>query len=296
MDTSETLKRRIATAEDLQSVVKTMKALAAASIRQYELAVHALAEYNRTVELGLQVVLQHSRTLGPFLAPTATDSLGAIVFGSDQGMCGQLNDQIVAHALETLQASGVPADGRLVLAVGARAAARLEDAGQPVEARLPVPGSASGIGWMAEDVLLRLEEWHEKRGIRSMVLLYHQPLSRGSYRPRSLSLLPADRKWLRRLGAGPWPSRALPTFTMDRGRLFSALIRQYLFVSICRAFASALASEHASRLASMQSAERNIEDRLEELHADYRRQRQMAITGELLDLVAGFEALEGEAP
>ena len=48
---------------------------------------------------------------------------------------------------------------------------------------------------------------------------------------------------------------------MDETQLFRALIREYLFVSLYRAFAESLASENASRLASMQVAERNIDDR-----------------------------------
>jgi F-type H+-transporting ATPase subunit gamma len=86
----------------------------------------------------------------------------------------------------------------------------------------------------------------------------------------------------------------LPLFSMDRDQLFSALIRQYLFVSLFRACAESLASENASRLAAMQGAERNIEERLEELQTQFHQQRQMTITEELLDIVAGFEALSGK--
>ena len=58
MQTTESLKRRIKSAGDLLSVVKTMKALAAVSIRQYQKAVESLNDYNRTVEMGLQIVLK----------------------------------------------------------------------------------------------------------------------------------------------------------------------------------------------------------------------------------------------
>ena len=54
----EHLKRKIKSAGDLLSVVKTMKILAAVSIRQYEKALESFVEYNRTVEMGLQVVLK----------------------------------------------------------------------------------------------------------------------------------------------------------------------------------------------------------------------------------------------
>ena len=89
-------------------------------------------------------------------------------------------------------------------------------------------------------------------------------------------------------------SRSLPTFTADWHRLFSALIRQHLFVALYRALAESLASENAARLASMQAAERNIEEHLAGLTARYHQERQESITAELLDIVAGFETLEGE--
>ena len=74
--------------------------------------------------------------------------------------------------------------------------------------------------------------------------------------------------------------------------MFSSLIREYLFVSLFRAFAESLASENASRLASMQGAEKNIEEMLAELNSSFHQRRQMSITEELLDIVVGFEALQ----
>ena len=57
-DTLASLRRKIGGAGDLKSVVRSMKALAAASIGQYEKSVLALADYDRTVELGLAVCLR----------------------------------------------------------------------------------------------------------------------------------------------------------------------------------------------------------------------------------------------
>ena len=60
-DTTESLRRKISSAGDLQSVVRTMKALAASSIGQYEKSVRALADYYRTVELGLGACFREYR-------------------------------------------------------------------------------------------------------------------------------------------------------------------------------------------------------------------------------------------
>ena len=61
MQTPEALKAQIDSATDLQSVIKTMKALAAVSIQQYESAIEALRDYSCTIELGLQILLSQPR-------------------------------------------------------------------------------------------------------------------------------------------------------------------------------------------------------------------------------------------
>jgi len=295
METVESLKRRIKTTEDLKSVVKTMKALAAVNIRQYEEAVAALSEYSRTIEMGFQVLLRMRPEHAVIARPAPKKRLGLAVLGSDQGMCGPLNEQIVTHALKTMNELGIPPEDRTVVSVGARAAAGLEDAGQPVSEVIPVPGSAAAITTIVQAVLVGIERWQAPGGIDQVMLVYHRFISGANYRPHALRLLPVDQLWLRTLKQKKWPTRCLPTFNMDANHLFSSLIRQYLFVSLYRAFAESLASENASRLASMQGAERNIGERLEALQADFHRQRQMTITEELLDIVAGFEAMTGES-
>jgi F-type H+-transporting ATPase subunit gamma len=292
LQTTEYLKRRIQSAQDLLGVVKTMKALAATSIRQYQRAVESLAEYNRTVELGLQIVLRQSGE-SPAPAGSKAAKLGAIVFGTDQGLCGQFNHLIAAHALEEMKKTGVGTESRIVIAVGMRVADLLEDAGQQVFEVLSPPGSTAGITPMVQDITVLLEDWRFRRQIGQMHLFHHEYLSGAAYRPKSLCILPVEETWLKDLKQRKWESRTLPLFNMGWENLFRALIGEYLFVSIYRAFANSLASENASRLAAMQSAEKNIEERLDELFMQFHRQRQMTITEELLDIVSGFEALGG---
>jgi F-type H+-transporting ATPase subunit gamma len=144
---------------------------------------------------------------------------------------------------------------------------------------------------VVQDMLLHLEAWHTQQQIERIYLFYSRPLAGAAFRPHTVHLLPINQVWLTTLATEAWPTRVLPTFTMDWERLFAALMRQYFFVSLYRALAESLASENASRLAAMQGAEKNIADRLAELQEQFRQQRQTAITAELLDIVAGFEAL-----
>jgi F-type H+-transporting ATPase subunit gamma len=291
MEALEDLKRAIHVTGELQGLVKTMKVLAGLNIRQYERAAQAVSAYNRTIEMGLQVALQ--RLPEPLLPPRHAPGrkLGVIVYGSDQGMCGPLNDVIVEHACRALRRLAGRRDDQTLLAVGQRAATQLEASGQAVEAMLEVPGSIAGITATVHDVLRHIEDWRSRRGI-SMVALFYCKLTTGLfYRPRGIRLLPVDAGWVRGLRAKPWPSRRIPTYILETERLFHSLIREYLFGALFGAFADSLASENAARLASMQVAERNIEDRLKALTAEFHQSRQAAVTSELLDIVSASEAL-----
>jgi F-type H+-transporting ATPase subunit gamma len=291
MQTLDALKRKIDTADDLRTIVRTMKALAAVSMRQYERAVASLAEYTRTMDLGMQAVLRLEGAPFPPQPAVAENRLGTIVFGSDHGLCGRFNDQAVATALSTMQELAPEPGQRNVFAVGTRAAAGLEEAGQPVQDAMPMPASLAGITPMVQTLLMRLDTWRQQQRLGRIVLFHNRLLSGTAYSPQMVPLLPIDLTRFQRPLAPPWPSRSLPLHTMERGRLLASLLRQRLFVALYRAFAESLASENASRLASMQAAERNIEERLEELQALFRYRRQHSITEELLDIVAGFEAL-----
>jgi F-type H+-transporting ATPase subunit gamma len=291
MQTAESLKRKIQSAQDLLGVVKTMKALAAVSIRQYQRAVESLADYNRTVELGLQIVLKDSHG-ADVSGGQRSARLGAIVFGTDQGLCGQFNNIITQHAIEALDKTGINKEDRFFIVIGVKASDILVDTGQNVLEILATPGSTAGITAMVQDITLLLEHWRFNRSVENMYLFYNEYVSGATYRPRTLKLLPVDKAWMKDLQKKKWDSRTLPLFTMKWDRIFRSMIREYLFVSVYRAFANSLASENASRLAAMQNAEKNIEERLEELDVQFHRKRQMTITEELLDIVAGFEVLK----
>ena len=99
--TLESLRRKIDGAGDLEGVVRSMKALAASSIGQYENAVQSLDDYYRTVELALVACIHQA---GPVSfaegnRPSHERAIGAVVFGSDQGLVGRFNEVIVESPL-----------------------------------------------------------------------------------------------------------------------------------------------------------------------------------------------------
>lgn len=296
METTESIKRRIVNTEDLLSIVKTMKTLAAINIRHYEKAVESLADYYEAIEMGFQVLLHNTPQAILPAEPVPHSYTGVVIFGSDQGMCGQFNEQIATMALEELARLRVPGSRRVILTLGVRLTAHLEAVGHSLDDTWSIPGSVAGITPLIQDIVMKIDAWRVQQGINRVILFHNRPLSGASYQPHMLNLLPVNLERLRRLARREWPSRVLPMFTMDWQPLLSALLRQYLFVSIYRAFAESLMSENASRLATMQSAERNIEEHLDELNILFHQQRQQSITEELLDIVSGFEALTVNSP
>ncbi len=290
-DTTASLQRKISSAADLQSVVRTMKALAASSIGQYEQSVRALADYYRTIELGLSVCLRQSErasTATVSVPAKAAVTLHAIVFGSDQGLVGQFNDIISDFALKTL--ADLP--GKVhVWAVGERVHARLADAGLTMAGKFVVPNSVKAITPLVAQIQIQ-SETHRAPGDSGQVYVFHNRPQPGSlYAPVSQRLLPLDEIWQQSLTQVPWPTHILPEVLNDLPATLRALIREYLFISLFRACAESLASENASRLSAMQRAEKNIDELMGTLHGSFHRLRQSSIDEELFDVVSGFEAL-----
>ena len=297
-NSTEGLRRQIESAGDLQSVVRTMKALAASSIGQYEKSVLALGDYYRTVELGLGACFRESESVEPVADPQTTADLGpigAIVFGSDQGLVGQFNEVVADFAVQTLAAQPGKAE---VWAVGERVHARLADAGMPLMVLFAVPNSVGAITPLVGQIQIESEARRAKGEYARLFVFHNRPKSGALYEPVSQRLLPLDAVWEKGLARIPWPTASLPEVMRGGGMrnktgTLRALIREYLFISLFRACAESLASENASRLAAMERAEENIKDLLEGLQSTFHRLRQSGIDEELFDVVSGFEALAG---
>jgi F-type H+-transporting ATPase subunit gamma len=290
MQTVEEVRRQLEVAHDLHEIVGTMKTLAAASIRQAEEAVAALGTYYDTVERGFQILLRRTPDLWlPWTAASVEPDV-ALVFGAGQGLCGRFNERLAEYVQEHR-----PEKGPLgtVATVGDRIVPALERRGLSVALQFEAPSAVAGIPDAVRAVLMAVDTWQEEGGTTGVMLYHHKPQSGTAYTPRVQRLMPLDPDWFSHLRAQPWPTNQLPTYTMDEEALLAALIRQYLFVSLFRAFAESMASEHASRLASMQAAERNVEGRIDSLSTRLRQRRQHQITEEVMDVTAGFRALTG---
>ncbi|MDO8736610.1 MAG: F0F1 ATP synthase subunit gamma [Thermoleophilia bacterium] len=325
MQTLEELHRRIDNAGDMQSVVSSMKVLAVVSIRQFEKSLASLNDYSRAIELGLQAVLQQGppeirkaveaavsagtgvaempgsrraahvprAATGAPRATAARSRTISLILGSEQGLSGQFNEQIVNFAMETMDRLSIPPGQRRLVTLGDHAAFRLNAMNMEVERSFAIQGSVDGMTRCVREVFMHIGS--DRLSSETPVLIFHnKPLSGAHYRPHMSRLLPIDVDFLKELAVRPWPAKSVPMFTMDARQLFRQLIRQHIRIMVERSYVESLLSENTSRLLAMQVAEKNIGEYLEELKHDFNNRRQGEITAELLDIVAGSEALSAD--
>ncbi len=287
MTTLDQLGNRIKSASDLQTVVRVMKSLSAVSIGHCQRASRSLREYQAVVDRSLQVALMegHSRLADP-------GSLGEagilIVMGSDRGLCGRFNEVVIRKATECISDMVAESQQLRIVVVGDRSAQLLEATGRQVDSVIQQASSVEGIGQTVESIIRRIDQWQVEFNVEQVDLVHGLATERGTAEGRLERLLPIAPGILENLRSRDWPSNQIPAIIGDPDTTLSTLSSERLYIAIMRAAAESLTAEHTARLSAMQAAEKNIAETLEGLAADYRRQRQGAITEELMDIVSAY--------
>lgn len=290
MATLDQIKGKMQSSRRMHSIVRTMKSLAAVNVRRYMKASNTVADHEHIVHRGLS--LYFSARGGPSRDEPEPELPSpfvlVIAIGSDLGMCGPFNERTARRMVRVLDEYS---DRTVfVTVVGARLAAGAEFESDTVLA------NAASIQDVSRVVGKLLEVVDERRaGIADMevLLVSNSPTGKASYETRVTQLLPVRRYVI----APPDSQRSVPrrgnSIPLILGQPLRRLLRDLLVSGLSRAILGSLAAENAARLAAMEAAVRNVEDRLDELGRLFNRSRQQAITGELLDIASGYEALRG---
>ena len=284
MEGLQEIKKNINSTVNLKAIVNTMKAHASSNINQFQNAAKASMEYRNVLDMSLFVVLSEEEELQP-LEEVGKGTRLHIVFGSDHGLAGRFNERITAFALDNISKS----EDDKVIIIGQQVFQRLEY-DLNIYKTFMQPQSTDNISSMVNELLLEIDKLRDETPIEKIDLYYNKPYENATFAEETELLFPIDLFELAKKKV-QWDSKSIPTYFADRQIIISDLIKQYLFITLYRAFCFSLASENASRLASMQSAEKNIDTRLDELNFLFRRERQNSITEELNDIVSGFKAI-----
>lgn len=289
--TIEALKKRIKTTEDLREIVSTMKSLSSVSILQYEQANNALEKYRDNLQDAFHAYVRKEGL------PSQPNLLGKksyliILIGSDSGMVGKFNKEIILRAKAELKKNNINWKDVLFLTVGKRITMLAEQAKFKIYAKYPIANSVKMVNSIAETVIMKLDEATQKEGVNRVAVWYHKKVKNASVSLHKDEIIPFDTSSLLELKNKPWETNNVPLLPLDKKQMFSALLSEYLSIAVASQLNYSLAAEHYTRMTNMQNAEKNIDESLESMNLEYQQKRQENITDELIDVISGAEAMK----
>jgi F-type H+-transporting ATPase subunit gamma len=242
MQMLETIQRKIESARDLYSVVKTMKALAAVNIHYHARAVEAITEYHQSIEMGFQALLKEKPEILKKPILKNERRMGVIIFGSQRGMAGKFNVMIANSFMEWEKTKAFDYAQLKIAVAGERVEEQLKEIGYQPAARIDFPESRYNLNSAIQELLVLVESWRFQEKIDDIYLFYNK-LKRGViFEPFQFHLFPLDQEWLRDLALRKWPSRNLPLYTLPWDQLFYSFVHQFFYISLYRAFIESMAS------------------------------------------------------
>lgn len=270
---------RIESIRELRELMRAMRAMAASHVQEGQKALLGIREYTSVVEGAIAEALQlHSQVPATPVIPPAENTKVIVAICSEHGFVGGYNGHVVDQALAELDPNS-----RIGI-VGRRGADQLIERDIQPAWLLPMATQAGGVLSVARQVADRLAD------VSAVRLVYANYRSGARYEITSRSVLPLDPLLFADSRTSTPPLHHLSTSV-----LLERLAGEYLLVEIARAMMESFASENAARLQMMESADRNIDARVEHLEMQIRRLHQQTITEELLDLMTGAQAILSSA-
>ena len=287
----EELQHRIKTTSDLQGIVRTMKMLSSVSLGQYERALNSLVQYGTTLRQAFHGLFTQSFfDYTPPTLKTTTPKILAIVIGSDNGLVGRFNKDILNYTKTSSLSMGTTLNQMRIIAIGKRIGLLASSMNFHLSGTYSISNSIKEISSLATIILTKIDQEISNHHF-DLVEIFYNKQQNLSFTPQMRQLIPLSFNDFQRLKKTPWEGRMLPLITSNKEELFSALLHEYFTIQLAHALTSSLAAEHFTRMNHMQQAEKNIEEKLTGLNLEYQQARQNQITDELIDIISGATAI-----
>jgi F-type H+-transporting ATPase subunit gamma len=293
------VKNRIASVKNIQKITRAMEMVAAARLRRAETRIAALRPYAGAIR---RMTRQAAEAAGdvpalPILADRAEEKRVALLLvTADRGLAGAFNSQIIRAGLRT--ADEQIADGRDVVyyATGRRGVSSLTFRNRAPEQSFTGfterPSYAN-----AREIANALTAAYVDGKVDRVEILYNGYISPMSQEVRRETLLPLQKATILEAhedeehAAGNAAAHALVDYEPEPEEILARLVPDYVEISIFRALLESTASELGARMTAMRSASDNAGDIIDDLTLEMNRARQAEITQEIMEVVAGAEAL-----
>jgi F-type H+-transporting ATPase subunit gamma len=289
------IKRRIRSNENTRKITKAMELVAAAKLRKAEARIGALRPYaERMRELMIGTARATPARGFPLLeAREEVRAVAIVPLTGDRGLAGGFNAQILRRAFQIeREARGEGQDVRWLVS-GKKGRSTLRFRRYDVEQAWvdftdrPEYSDASAIA-------RKLSELFTEREVDRVVLVYNHYVSPLTQTVEVEDVLPIPRQALEEEEEKSAYEIALEgdfIYEPEPEIILERLLPAYLETTIYRALLESTASEHGARMTAMRNASQNVDELVERLTLDMNRARQAEITQELLEVVAGADAL-----
>ena len=277
------IKERIASVRSTRKITSAMKMVAAAKLHRAQRNIGALVPYAE--ELGhitSNLVGGEGVSSIPLATPREVQRVTIVGFASNGTLCGAYNGNVVRRTVKAVgewRGEGAEVDVRAVgeqLAKGVRReGVTCVDGYEELSDRPTYE--------MAADMAQRFMDDYLAGRTDRVELVYYKFLSAGTQNLVCETLLPVE------VGGGEGHGAVGTEYILEPGReeLIATIIPRQITLKLYTAALSASASEHAARMIAMQLATDNADKLIGELALEYNKQRQQAITTELLDIMGG---------
>jgi F-type H+-transporting ATPase subunit gamma len=291
MATQQDIKRRIRSVNNTKKITKAMELVAASRLRRAQARIEALRPYADRMQQLMVDVAAATGEVGdqPLLERREIQRVAVVALTGDRGLAGGFNANIVRRSLEIARSER--GEGREVmwLVIGRRGASSLRFRRQ--EIATAYTGITDRPSYAdAQAVAKRVAELYSGGEIDRVVLVYNHFISPLTQRLDELELLPVPETAL--TGAEAVKIEGSYIYEPDAREILSELIPAYLEITIFRSMLESTASEHGARMTAMRNASDNAGSLIDQYTLQMNRARQAEITQEILEVVAGADALE----
>ncbi len=283
MEQLRQLEQQIETIDELRDIIHAMRSLAAIYLKQAESQLRGVRAYRDVVTDAIADALG---CLDEVERPEPTGRVCILLLGSEQGLCGRFNEIVAETGIEHARSLG----GAAFIVAGRRAASNVERAGGEIVAVINSSSSPEGAPMAIRRLAAEAFRRYTSEEFCRLYLMHAVYLSPGRIDTRLVPLLPLDYAMWRSSARGQGGPR--PAMTIEPRELLASLVEEFYFIVLYQAFIESLAAENGMRLQSMEAAKQNIDDTKAQLRRRANQLRQDAITAELLDVIAGAEAVE----
>ena len=285
------IRRRIRFAQNVEKITKAMELVAASRLRRAQARIEALRPYaDRMQALTVEVAAATSRAHDqPLLARRDISTVAVVALTADRGLAGGFNANVVRRSLEVATRERGEGHEVIWLTIGRRGTSTLRFRGQEIEA--DYTGMTDRPGYAdAQAIAQRVADLYTEERVDRVVMVYNRFVSALAQKLEEVELLPVPESLL--TGEEPETIEGSYLEEPDASTILAHLLPTYLEVTVYRALLESTASEHGARMTAMRNASDNAGDLIDSYTLQMNRARQAEITQEILEVVAGADALQ----